>query len=35
VKASYRRFVANQIRAAFDFTAVPVIVHFRARSRRK
>jgi GTP-binding protein len=35
VKVSYRRFVANQIRAAFDFTAVPVIVHFRARSRRK
>ncbi len=29
VKASYRRFVANQIRKAFDFEAVSVIVHFR------
>ena len=32
VKASYRRFVANQIRKAFPFDAVPVIVHFRGRA---
>jgi GTP-binding protein len=34
VKASYRRFVSNQIRVVFGFEAVPVIVHFRSRSRR-
>jgi GTP-binding protein len=33
VKASYRRFVANQIRKSFDFDHVPVIVHFRGRDR--
>ncbi len=32
VKPSYRRFVANQIRKAFAFDAVSVIVHFRGRS---
>jgi GTP-binding protein len=34
VKTSYRRFVANQIRKAFDFEAVPVIVHFRGRAKK-
>ena len=34
VKASYRRFVANQIRKTFDFEAVPVIVHFRGRAKK-
>jgi GTP-binding protein len=31
VKASYKRFVANQIRKSFAFDHVPVIVHFRGR----
>ena len=31
VKASYKRFVANQIRKTFGFDFVPVIVHFRGR----
>jgi GTP-binding protein len=35
VKTSYRRFVANQIRSTFGFTAVPTIIHFRGRSRRE
>ena len=35
VKASYRRFVANRIRSTFGFESVPVIVHFRGRSRRE
>lgn len=35
VKPSYRRFVANQVRTTFGFEAVPVIVHFRGRSRRE
>jgi GTP-binding protein len=35
VKASYRRFVANQVRTNFGFDSVPVIIHFRARSRRE
>lgn len=35
VKTSYRRFVANQIRSHFGFTSVPVIVHFRGRTRRE
>jgi GTP-binding protein len=34
VAESYRRFVANQIRQAFGFTSVPVLVEFRARKRR-
>lgn len=33
VKASYRRFVANQVRKEFDFVSVPVIVHFRGRKK--
>jgi GTP-binding protein len=33
VKASYQRFVANQIRKSFGFDYVPVIVHFRGRDR--
>jgi GTP-binding protein len=35
VKASYRRFVANRIRSTFGFEAVPVVIHFRSRSRRE
>jgi GTPase len=34
VKASYRRFVGNQIRKQFGFESVPVIVHFRGRGRK-
>jgi GTP-binding protein len=34
VKGSYKRFVANQIRKAFEFDYVPVIVHFRGRSAK-
>jgi len=34
VKVSYRRFVAAQIRKRFSFDSVPVIVHFRGRTRR-
>jgi GTP-binding protein len=33
-KPSYRRYVSNQIRAAFGFEAVPLVVHFRERERR-
>jgi GTP-binding protein len=35
VKASYRRFVTNQIRSMFKFEYVPVIVHFRGRGKKK
>jgi GTP-binding protein len=33
IKPSYQRFVENQIRQAFGFESVPVIVHYRARER--
>lgn len=35
VAESYRRYVAAQIRKAFDFEAVPVRVHYRAKRRRE
>jgi GTP-binding protein len=35
VRESYRRFVANQIREAFAFEGVPIIVRFRKKSQRK
>lgn len=31
IHPSYRRFVQNQIRKAFDFTSVPILVRFRQR----
>ncbi|HEX4336770.1 MAG TPA: ribosome biogenesis GTPase Der [Polyangiaceae bacterium] len=34
VKASYQRFVANQIRKFFGFDYVPVLVHFRGRTKK-
>jgi len=35
IAESYKRFVANQIRKSFGFTSVPVVVEYRARSRRE
>lgn len=35
VKASYRRFVTNQIRKTFDFHSVPVLVHFRGKPKKE
>jgi GTP-binding protein len=35
VKESYRRFVANRVRSTFGFESVPVVIHFRRRSRRE
>ncbi len=34
IQESYRRFVANQLREAFGFAHVPVVVHYRERKRR-
>ena len=34
IKASYRRFLVNQIRKRFGFESVPVVIQFRLRSRR-
>jgi GTP-binding protein len=34
ISQSYQRFVTNQIRKAFGFQAVPLVVHYRKRSRR-
>jgi GTP-binding protein len=33
ITEAYKRFVANQIRKAFDFRAVPITVEYRARKR--
>jgi GTPase len=33
IPASYRRFVANQIRKAFGFESVPILVRYRGRKR--
>ncbi len=33
IKASYQRFVINQIRKVFGFDSVPVTVHYRAKNR--
>jgi predicted GTPase len=35
IKTSYQRYVANQIRKAFDFEGVPVRVKYRPRRRRE
>jgi GTP-binding protein len=35
ITEAYKRFVANQIRKAFDFRAVPVSVEYRARKRNE
>ncbi len=32
---SYRRFVANQLREAFGFESIPLVVRFRSRRRRE
>ncbi len=34
LRASYRRYLSNQIRAAFGFESVPVRVHFKRRASR-
>jgi GTP-binding protein len=34
VAASYRKYVANQIRKAFDFESVPIVVHYRPKDRK-
>lgn len=33
IKESYKRFVTNQLRQHFGFDSVPIVVHFRERSR--
>jgi len=35
IRPSYQRFVENQIRKAFGFTSVPVVVQYRERERTK
>ncbi|HEX3776124.1 MAG TPA: ribosome biogenesis GTPase Der [Polyangiaceae bacterium] len=35
ITEAYKRFVANQIRKAFDFRAVPISVQYRARKRNE
>jgi GTP-binding protein len=35
IKESYKRFVENQIRKAFGFRSVPVMVQYRKRERRQ
>jgi GTP-binding protein len=35
IPQSYRRFVSNQLRQAFGFESVPVIVRYRSRRRRE
>ena len=35
IAESYKRFVANQIRKAFGFSSVPVVVEYRERRRRE
>ncbi len=34
IKASYQRFVVNQIRKTFGFEGVPIQVHYRERSKK-
>ncbi|HKY37442.1 MAG TPA: ribosome biogenesis GTPase Der [Polyangiaceae bacterium] len=34
IKASYQRFVINQIRKSFGFEGVPIQVHYRERSKK-
>ncbi len=35
IKASYQRFVTNQIRKSFGFEGVPIQVHYRERSKKQ
>ena len=35
INESYRRFVVNQLRAAFGFDSIPIAVRYRARRRRQ
>jgi len=35
IRPSYQRFVENQIRKAFGFTSVPVVVQYRERERKE
>ncbi len=35
ISESYRRFVVNQLRAAFGFDSIPITVRYRARRRRQ
>jgi GTPase len=34
IKVSYQRFVTNQIRKTFGFEGVPIVVHYRERSKK-
>lgn len=34
IDTSYRRFITNRLRDEFGFRSVPLVVHYRARSRR-
>jgi GTP-binding protein len=35
IKESYKRFVSNEIRKAFDFSTIPIRVEYRLRARRQ
>lgn len=35
IKDSYRRFIANQVRQTFGFSAVPLVIRYRDRRRRE
>ncbi|HTM43609.1 MAG TPA: ribosome biogenesis GTPase Der [Polyangiaceae bacterium] len=35
IKESYKRFVINQLRVRFGFDSVPIVLHFRERSRKE
>jgi GTP-binding protein len=35
IKESYKRFVENQIRKAFGFRSIPIVVNYRERERRE
>jgi GTP-binding protein len=35
IRESYKRFVINQLRVRFGFDSVPIVLHFRERSRKE
>lgn len=35
IAESYKRFVSNQIRKAFDFTTIPIVVEYRKRESKR
>jgi predicted GTPase len=34
LRSSYKRYLSNQIRAAFGFESIPVRMHFKQRASR-